>query len=36
MRAEARSDAVLRDIRERIEQRVPDLIDVSGFLDAFA
>ena len=36
MRAEARSDAVLQDIRERIEQRVPGLIDVSGFLDAFA
>ncbi|MGB0616985.1 MAG: phosphomannomutase/phosphoglucomutase [Candidatus Poseidoniaceae archaeon] len=36
MRAEARNDAVLQGIRERVEQRVPDLIDVSGFLDAFA
>ena len=36
MRAEARTEAVLQDIQARIEQRVPDLIDVSGFLDAFA
>jgi phosphomannomutase len=36
MRAEARTEAVLQDIRARIEQRVPDLIDVSDFLDAFA
>jgi len=36
MRAEARTEAVLKDIQSRIEQRVPDLIDVSGFLDAFA
>ncbi|DAC35420.1 MAG TPA: hypothetical protein D7I05_01945, partial [Candidatus Poseidoniales archaeon] len=34
MRAEARTEAVLKDIQSRIEQRVPDLIDVSGFLDA--
>jgi phosphomannomutase len=36
MRAEARTEGVLQDIRKRIEKRVPDLIDVSGFLDAFA
>ena len=36
MRAEARTEAMLQDIRKRIEKSVPDLIDVSGFLDAFA
>lgn len=36
MRAEARSEAMLAHIRERIEERVAPLIDVGGFLDAFA
>ena len=36
MRAEARTEQGLERIRAHIEDRVADLIDVEGFLDAFA
>ncbi|GIS27702.1 MAG: phosphoglucomutase [Methanobacteriota archaeon] len=36
MRAEARTEQGLERIRAHIEERVADLIDVEGFLDAFA
>ncbi|MAI09740.1 MAG: hypothetical protein CMA08_04075, partial [Euryarchaeota archaeon] len=36
MRAEARTEAMLAHIRQHIEDRVAPLIDVGGFLDAFA